>query len=84
MFRILVYRLPEDGKVMPTQVRVNEIVLLCKLYVHMFNLQGSNLSKLRWKIHKCHSNHKTVEGFLSKCKPCPPLSQSRLPCANEV
>lgn len=47
MFRILVYRLPEDGRVMPTQVRVNEIVLLCKLEVHMFNLQGSNLSKLR-------------------------------------
>lgn len=40
MFRILVYKLPDDGRVMPTQVRVNELVLLCKLDEHMFNLQG--------------------------------------------
>lgn len=45
----------------------------------MFILHGSNMSKLRWKIHKCHSNHKTVEGFLSQCKPHNPVLTNKSP-----
>jgi hypothetical protein len=37
MFRILVYKLPEDGRVMHTQVKVNETVFVRCAYVGFIN-----------------------------------------------